>query len=101
MLIIVAVVFGVSFILFMVVYVMGCMLVLGWVFSFFYQSLKISLPYFVFARSLRSAYSFGFFEVAPAKESWGGGEENTDLSRRESRYLDCGAKHSKTNLWLL
>ena len=65
---------------------------LGWVFSFFYQSLKISLPYFVFARSLRSAYSFGFFEVAPAKESWGGGEENTDLSRRESRYLDCAAR---------
>ena len=42
-----------------------------------------------------------YFEVAPAKESWGGGGENTDLSRRESRYLDCEAKRSKTNLWLL
>jgi len=42
-----------------------------------------------------------FFEAAPAKESWGGGGENTDLSRRESRYLDCEAKRSKTNLWLL
>ena len=45
--------------------------------------------------------SFGFLEAAQAKESWGGGGENTDLSRRESRYLDCGAKRSKTNLWLL
>ena len=30
--------------------------------------------------------------MAPAKESWGGGGENTDLSRRESRYLDCAAR---------
>ena len=47
------------------------------------------------------ACSFGLFEAAPAKESWGGGEENTDLSRRESRYLACKAECRKTNLWLL
>ena len=40
------------------------------------------------------------FKAAPAKEVGGGGGENTDLSRRESRYLDCEAKRSKTNLWL-
>ncbi len=33
-----------------------------------------------------------YFEVAPAKECRGSGERNTDLSRRESRYLDCEAR---------
>ena len=54
--------------------------------------------YFVFVRRV---CIFDYFEAAKAKESWGGGGENTDLSRRESRYLDCEAKRSKTNLWLL
>ena len=32
------------------------------------------------------------FKAAPAKECRGSGERNTDLSRRESRYLDCEAR---------
>ena len=42
-------------------------------------NLKFSLSHFVFARSLRIAYSFDFFEAAQAKESWGGGEEEPDF----------------------
>ena len=42
-----------------------------------------------------------FIARRPSQGSGGGGGENTDLSRRESRYLDCEAKRSKTNLWLL
>ena len=32
------------------------------------------------------------FTSRQAKESGGSGERNTDLSRRESRYLDCEAR---------
>ena len=45
--------------------------------------------------------SLTVLQASPSQGSGGGGGENTDLSRRESRYLDYEAKRSKTNLWLL
>ena len=41
------------------------------------ENLKFLLSHFDFARSLRSAYSFDFFEAAPAKEVGEAGEKTS------------------------